>query len=104
MVGNRSVLGPLSDGKPWFPIGHRHSKRGARKYYLHSPQPESGRCGLEVILLDWKIRENPNFKKEKGCAGTELKIGIPGPYIVLGARLPNGAASHGVRNFSSGAV
>ena len=57
VVGSRSVLGPLSDGKPWFPIGHRHSKRGARKYYLHSPQPESGRCGLQVILLDFEKRE-----------------------------------------------
>ena len=58
-VGNRSVLGRLSDGNPWFPIGHGHSKLGARKYYLHSPQPESGRCGLLVILLEWKIRGNP---------------------------------------------
>ena len=46
-------------GNPWFPIGHGHSKLGARKYYLHSPQPESGRCGLLVILLEWKIRGNP---------------------------------------------
>ena len=58
LVGIRSVLGRLSDGNWCFPLGFQPPKWGARKYYLHSPQPESGRCGLQVILLDLEQREN----------------------------------------------
>ena len=57
LVGIRSVLGRLSDGNWCFPLGFQPPKWGARKYYLHSPQPESGRCGLQVILLDLEKRE-----------------------------------------------
>ena len=57
LVGIRSVLGRLSDGNWCFPLGFQSPKWGARKYYLHSPQPESGRCGLQVILLDLEKRK-----------------------------------------------
>ena len=30
----------------------RDSSCGGRKYYLHSPQPESGWCELQVILFE----------------------------------------------------
>ena len=56
LVGIRSVLGRLSDGNWCFPLGFQPPKWGARKYYLHSPQPESGRCGLQVILLESEKR------------------------------------------------
>ena len=38
-------------------LGYRPPKWGARKYYLLLHQPESGRCRLQVILLDLTIRE-----------------------------------------------
>ena len=69
VAGNRSALGRLSDGNRRFPIGYRLPKWGARKYYLLSHQPESGWCGLQVILLYLNIPENPKKKRLRGPPG-----------------------------------
>ena len=58
LVGNRSALGGLSVGKWSLTV----SFSGNRKYYLLSHQPESGRCGLQVILLDIEKREKSENK------------------------------------------
>ena len=62
-AGNRSAFGRLSDGNRRFPIGNRLPKWGARKYYLLLHQPESGRCRLQVTLLDLTIREKSENKR-----------------------------------------
>ena len=54
-VGSRSPVGRQSA------VSDRLStpKWGFRKYYLLSPQPESGRCRLQVILLESVSAEDP---------------------------------------------
>ena len=71
VAGNRSALGRLSDGNRRFPIGYRLPKWGARKYYLLSHQPESGWCGLQVILLYLNILENPG---KNICEGGQARL------------------------------
>ena len=69
LVGIRSVLGRLSDGNWCFPLGFQPPKWGARKYYLHLHLPESGRCRLQVILLNFKIREKSKNTRLRGPPG-----------------------------------
>ena len=41
-----------------------------RKYYLLSPQPESGRCGLQVILLESEKRGKSENSPLRGPPGS----------------------------------
>ena len=63
--GSRRLL----DANRWFRTSFGPPKWGARKRYLLSPQPESGRCRLQVTLLDVEIQENLPNKHLRGLPG-----------------------------------
>ena len=50
-VGSRKPFGRSSGAQGRQSVMYGPSFWGGRKYYLHSPQPDSGGCGLVVILL-----------------------------------------------------